>query len=300
MIRPVIYIADIVGWAKAFHERHGRWPKRDDGPVEGQVDLTWCGIDLALKRGNRGLRPGSSLAKLFLKRFGRRHPRYLPEFSIEQILAWADAHRSRTGEWPSLWDGKIARVHRETWLAVDHALRRGTRGLAGNSSLAQLLAERRGVRNNQGLPKFTRKQVLAWADAHYARTGSWPTRKSGTISEAPDERWSHVNEALLQGLRGFAPGGSLARFLAKYRGVRNRKALPKVSVRQILAWADAHRARTGKWPTYLSGAIPESPGDTWSAIHDALGRAHRGLPGNDSLYRLLKRHGRRRVPNSSQ
>ena len=32
-------------------------------------------------------------------------------------------------------------------------------------------------------PRLTIAQVLAWADAHYARTGKWPTIKSGAVAE---------------------------------------------------------------------------------------------------------------------
>jgi hypothetical protein len=33
-------------------------------------------------------------------------------------------------------------------------------------------------------PDFDLKTILAWADAHHARTGKWPTRNSGPIREA--------------------------------------------------------------------------------------------------------------------
>ena len=46
-------------------------------------------------------------------------------------------------------------------------------------------------------------QILAWADAHQARTGQWPMAESGPIPEAPDETWSKVNSALRNGTRGF-------------------------------------------------------------------------------------------------
>src|SRR5262249_6645494 len=38
-------------------------------------------------------------------------------------------------------------------------------GLTGGSSLAQLLAERRGVRNHLRLPRLTVEQIAAWAKA---------------------------------------------------------------------------------------------------------------------------------------
>jgi hypothetical protein len=74
----------------------------------------------------------------------------------------------------------------------------------------------------------------------------------------------------------------------------NRKRLPKLSQRKILAWADAYFERTGKWPTHLSGPIPESAGETWGGIHAALYAGIRGFPGGDSLFKLLERSGRRK------
>jgi hypothetical protein len=293
MRRPVIDIAEVLAWADAFHHRFGRWPTRRDGRITGQLGLTWNAVDLALQKGGRGLRRGSSLAKLLLKQRGKRHKGLLPKFTTAKILAWADAHHRRTGAWPTGADGAIRDAPGETWQAVDKALRDGRRGQPGGSSLARLLSQKRGVRNPQALPKLTTKQVLAWADAHHARTATWPTRDSGPIREAPLDTWKTVNTALIQGLRGLPPSGSLAQLLARHRGVRNRKNLPKLFVRTILPWADAHHARTGRWPTHISGPIPEAPGETWAGVHAALYHGNRGFPGNSSLYLLLQRHGRR-------
>jgi hypothetical protein len=54
--------------------------------------------------------------------------------------------------------------------------------------------------------------------------------------DAADETWVNVDQALRQGLRGLRPGSSLARLLAKHRGKRNRKALPRYTLAQILTW----------------------------------------------------------------
>ena len=69
---------------------------------------------------------------------------------------------------------------------------------------------------------------------------------------------------------------------------------PHLTVKQILAWADAHHARTGEWPAYKSGPVPEAPGEVWTNIDSALRHGHRGLPGGDTLPRLLDRHRGRR------
>jgi hypothetical protein len=74
---------------------------------------------------------------------------------------------------------------------------------------------------------------------------------------------------------------------------------PRLTVEQILAWADAHQARTGRWPSSGSGAIPETHSETWAKVHSALWAGHRGLPGGDTLAQLLRRHQRNRRPAPS-
>jgi hypothetical protein len=63
----------------------------------------------------------------------------------------------------------------------------------------------------------------------------------------------------------------------------------RLTVQKVLAWAGAHRRRTGDWPRTASGAIPASPGDTWRRIDNALRYGYRGLDGGSSLARLLQR-----------
>jgi len=64
----------------------------------------------------------------------------------------------------------------------------------------------------------------------------------------------------------------------------------------ILIWAEAHHARTGRWPISISGAIPEAPGMTWLIVHLALKKGKRGFPGGSTLGRFLveRGHGRNR------
>ena len=57
---------------------------------------------------------------------------------------------------------------------------------------------------------------------------------------------------------------------------------------QILAWADDHHQRTGKYPHAASGPVLAHPAETWGGINQALTVGLRGLPGGDSLARLLK------------
>ncbi len=143
-------------------------------------------------------------------------------------------------------------------------------------------------------PKLTIAKILAWADEHFERTGEWPRVASGRVHGVRGQTWANINFALWAGRRGLPGRDSLARLLIRERGARNPVIRPPLTAEQILRWADAHRERTGDWPGVLSGSIPEAPGESWRAISDALRNGYRGLPGGDSLRRLLERHGRRR------
>jgi hypothetical protein len=115
----------------------------------------------------------------------RKISRRPPQLSEDQILRWADAFHVRSGRWPRRDAGTIAGALGETWARVDNALKVGVRGLPGGSSLVRLLAQRRDLRNVRALPHLTDKLILAWADAHFRRTGKWPNQSSGPVSEAP-------------------------------------------------------------------------------------------------------------------
>jgi hypothetical protein len=135
--------------------------------------------------------------------------------TVETILGWAEAHHVRTGKWPKMNSGEIAGTGGDTWAAVQAALHCGSRGLPGGLSLAQLLSQRRGVRNKSDLPRLTLKQIRAWAEAYRQRMGRWPGAESGPIAEAPGETWKAVDVALKQRLRGLKGGSSLAKLLGK-------------------------------------------------------------------------------------
>jgi hypothetical protein len=283
--RPHLTIGQILAWADAHRERTGQWPLVYSGPVH---DETWRILDTALRTGCRGLPGGSSLPQLLRKCRGVPIWRSrLPSLSIGQILKWADAYRKKTGRWPGVDSGEAAPG--ETWERVNEALSRGHRGLQGGSSLAKLLAKRRGKPNKQALPPFSIEQILSWADAHHQRTGEWPRTISGPVE---GETWNRINHALRDGGRGLPGGSSLMILLAEHRNVRNRSSLPKLTVKQILRWADAHHRRTGGWPKCNSCPVLEAPDEHWKAIDQCLRLGSRGLPGGLSLKALLgKRRG---------
>ncbi len=262
----------ILRWADAHRRKTSRWPlcttaASPDGSAEG----TWRTIDDALRLGRRGLPGGSSLAKLLAAERGAQNRLAPPRLSVRQILRWADEHRQRTGRWPRLTSGRVSETVDETWTGIHRALYVGLRGLPGGSSLARLLAAARGVPNRQSQPRLTVREILRWADAHHRRTGQWPRCRSTPPPDgATGSTWSAIDDALRRRLRGLQGGSSLARLLAAEREVPNSSAPPRLSVRQILAWADRHRRFTGKWPNAYSGRVSETVDETWTGIHQAL------------------------------
>src|SRR5262249_5777979 len=138
-------------------------------------------------------------------------------------------------------------------------------------------------------PPLTVEQILAWADRHRRRTGRWPRRDSGPVADAPGETWVNVGQALEKGLRGLPRGLSLPRLRARHRGVPTRGHPPPCTGAQVVPWARPHHAATGRWPNSASGPVAEAPGESWAAIQGYLRRGLRGLPGGDTLVRLLAR-----------
>jgi hypothetical protein len=222
--RP-LSVNQILLWADAHHRRTGRWPGRQSGRVLDAPRETWNSIDIDLRCGYRGLPSGSSIARLLFKHRGARTHRTQPPCTIDQILTWADAHRRRTGFWPRRKSGPIVDAPGETWSKVTDALREGRRGLPGGSSLARLLAEKRGVRRTQTRPALTEAQILQWAAAYCRRTNRWPSQLSGPVEERPDITWHTIDRSLRNGFRGLKGRSSLSRLLRSHRRRPNRRRL---------------------------------------------------------------------------
>jgi hypothetical protein len=306
--KPEFSVPEILASADEFHRRKGHWPTDHGGVLALPLGENWRKVDSALRLGLRGLAGGSSLARFLAEHRGKyylgehRGKHYLgkrPSLTVDDVLAWADAHYRRTGRWPhARLGGVIAGSRGEKWTNLDMALRKGFQGLPGGTTLARLLADHRGKRNLQNLPRLKVEDLLAWADAHHQRTGHWPTLYSGPIAEAPGETWRAVHQALHMGNRGFRGGSSLAKLLLEKRGKRHHIYLPSLTRRYILALADQYFREHGAWPKRNSGPVQDASGGTsWSALNAALVEGGRGLSGGSSLAQLLA--AKRGVPSKS-
>lgn len=63
--------------------------------------------------------------------------------------------------------------------------------------------------------------------------------------------------------------------------------LPRLTINQILRWADEYHRLHGRRPTGYSGPIGDT-GEDWGYVDEALRKGFRGLPGGLSLFRLLR------------
>ena len=271
-------LAQLLKRERSVPSNAGRKKALGSGPNAG----AWSRV--AAKR-RMEARAAASREQIELCREGR-NIQALPPFTLDQILGWADSYHLRHGAWPKRYAGLIEGTAGETWVAVNIALSRGLRGLRAGSSLAQLLAERRGVHPGR-FRRFTEQEVLALADAHHERSGTWPTVLSGPIPELTDVTWAVIDKAFKAGTHGLPGGSSLARFLDRHRGTRKSHSYAKLDIELILAWADAYHARRGRWPNINSGAVDGSPTDTWNGINSALRNGARGMSAGSSLAQLL-------------
>ena len=296
---PPLTEEQILRWVDSHLERTGALPTAQSGEVADAPGEFWSRIDTALIGGQRSLPKGGSLPKLLAVHRGRKHKYMMPPIELEAVSLWVLNHYTRHGRLPRVMDGAIDEAPDMTWSVLDNAFRAGRRGLAdsGYKSLKDFL-QSRFPRPEYGqhayrLRPLTFDTILAWADAHYARTGAWPTRKSGAIPETQDEVWARVCHCMERGLRGLKTPLSLTQLLAQRRGVPDphRKDL---TLDLILMWADAHYARTGCWPNMSSGEIPEAPTYTWDNVNNALNNGNHGLPKLVSLASVLHEHRDRR------
>lgn len=226
---PPLNPRQIFTWARQHFQRLGKWPTEDSGPILTAPGESWAAIDLALRRGKRGLPGGSSLAQLLAEQHVKRNLQRLSTLNAEQVLAWADAYFLAHGAWPYRDSGDIEGTDGETWQAVHKALQRGHRGLPYARSLANFLDQQRGIfrgrsRRAKRIPPdqvLHVDQIVAWGKAYCQDHGVWPNRDSGEIQGANGLKWSAVDAALKAGSRGLEGGSSLAKLLGGRYGPRS-------------------------------------------------------------------------------
>ena len=121
--------------------------------------MTWELINESLRLGQYGLAGGSSLARLMAEYRDVRAP-----LTVERILAWADAYHADQGQWPGAQHKPVAGRGRNL-RRIDKALKVGSRGLPGGTSLTHLLVEYRGPEASLRPRRLSLGKIRRWADA---------------------------------------------------------------------------------------------------------------------------------------
>src|SRR5207244_9005519 len=85
------------------------------------------------------------------------------------------------------------RYHLYTYSRAEEGVRAFEAGLTGASGGGGGYHGGGGPRRPPG-QDLTEKLILAWADAHRAREGEWPTTVSGDVAREPGETWRNVSQ----------------------------------------------------------------------------------------------------------
>ena len=270
---PRLTAKQILAWADAHHRRTGTWPTSSSGPVHEVAGETWRAVDQAFRVATRGLPGRSSLGAVPRPGAGRpQSPAPAPPNGQANPDLGRRPPARRTGAWPTSKSAHCRERRAKPGAAFTWRFVRPPR-FAGRLDAGPLPGTAPGRPQRQTPAPLHRRAILRSARAHRRRTGHWPTRNSGPITEAPGETWSAVNAALTSGCRGLPAGWTLAGLLAAPQPVPPDSTRRRFTVRHILAWADAYHTRTGAWPDARSGPIAERPGETWRNVDQAL--AHR-------------------------
>ena len=284
----------ILDWCDSFFEEHGEWPRENDSrPVPGSEFDTWCRISDSLKKGQRGLTK-MSLAQLLERERNAKNGKNLPSLTEKMILGWCDSFFDEHGKFPTCSDTRpVSNNPGMSWGAVNTYLTSGGRGLAGTSSLADLLKRERGRRNQKDLPPLTEGMILGWCDSFFDRYHEWPRRSDSR--EVPGgyegDSWSRIDYALRNRSRGLTHEKlSLPKLLAdSNRGIKDGKLKQRLSEDLIFSWAKSYLEQHGVWPKgHWTTPVPESPDDTWQVLEVALSLGCRGLSKGSSLAKLIR------------
>lgn len=270
---------DILAAAKKHFDRNGKWPgaRSKEAELDFGYPEKWVNLDQALRVGGRGLPKGTNLSA-FLRAHGCVDNDSIPQ---EDILVAARRHSDRTGKWPTQASKggaeDFAGMGSHSWWDADDSLR-----AQGTSLMKFLVGE--GVREPWA-PPLSESDVLSAMDKYKARTGRWPTQKSGNATGdiGFQTTWRNINSRL----------GRRRTSIPMLLVARGRRAGGTLTEEVVLTAIQKHIARTGLPPSVRRNDATDDFGypEKWANINVALRDGLRGLPAGSSLSRFLKEHG---------
>lgn len=272
-----------------FARVNGNLPSAASPGVLSRIpSVTWRQVNDAGTRGTHGLAEGRTLHHILapLRHISEDHLRQ------EARTIFSEHGKFPTGRSHELIPGLFG----QTWRSIDALSLKGGRGLAQGRTVSKILAPLRAelkktaVKKQRPLllkPVLTECALLAAAREHFSNYWEIPTRRSKEpIPLLPGESWLAIDQAGFQGHRGLMKGRTLAVIFAPLRE-ELRIGIP-LSKEMIIAEARAVHALHGVLPTRRTTLPLPTLHTTWEAINVALQRGLRGLPGGNSLSKLLQ------------
>jgi hypothetical protein len=138
-------------WALEYIAKHKKRPSGDSSDVVNPSlekewqGITWCAINNALRRGNRGLRKYKSLSEFLNIKLGKIKRNKYAMVSNTIIIDWIKQFKIKYRRNPKLMDGKIEFADGQyfgmSWRSINECLRNGYRGLIGGSSLKEIVSK---------------------------------------------------------------------------------------------------------------------------------------------------------------
>ena len=264
----------VIELGRKYKNNYGAYPV--SGPISEYPGLTWDILDIAYKA--RKGADQTSLAIVFDRADAQeKNGIDLKNLNHEVVTGWIINHVIQYKKWPGRnTTTKIKDFPHETWAAIDLALRVGTRGLPGRSSLHILANE------------FVYKKALEFVK----NRGYPPHALSGSVDGFPGLTWDIINQAFRNDQS--ANKKTLFDFLGEKGLIKNYKK--SFAQRDILLAVEEYRNDHDlNLPDYTSGPVtlPESGTKTsWKTINKSLKRGDvDGVPAGTNLHLFLLENG---------
>lgn len=289
----------ICSWIKKYIDKHNKKkPTQKSGVVEfvenDYQGITWLDINNCLKKGLRGLPGGITLPAFIEKKFGMKGRKVSTfRLSEELICSWIKKHIDThdKDKKPTKRSGIIEFAEGDyyglTWGSVDSALHRGSKGLQGGTSLADLIEKNFGIINPKSIPVLSEEKILYHAKKFKDKHGRKPHCNDGDVDGVENLTWRNIDGHLRQ------RESSLSKFLEKKLGIKAKNTPQEPPLPLIQEWIKKYFEKHKKIPSALSQNKVEfaegiHKGITWGTVHSEVKKGRCGLPKGTSLAEVVK------------
>jgi len=209
------------------------------------------------------------------------------DLTEDQIIEAAKEFYDIHGSLPTIRSKEeVPGIRHATWSGINRAARKKGRTL---SKILEPLRKELGIVSGQDKDDLTEKKIIEAARKFYKIHGSLPTSKNtdkGAVPGMPNETWTGIDKAGLNGGRGLNKGRTLSEILKPLR-----QELFGLTEKKIIEAAKEFYKIHGSLPTSKNtdkGAVPGMPHTTWKAIDQAGYRGKNGLDKGRTLSEILK------------